>query len=449
MLNISENSIKNNLIPSEYSSLKKVEGKIVSNTLIKLLKWGFFVIFIIAFLPWTQNVKSTGSVTTLKPSQRPQTINSIIAGRIDQWFIQEGNFVKKGDTIALISEIKDEYFDDDLIDRTGNQLELKKLTAKTYGEKEVAQNQQLSALNNQLGLELQQAKVKLGQARLKVQNDSITFIAAKLNSLTSKNQYNRMDSLYKQGFKSLVDLESRRIKQQEMAAYEIEAENKWLNAKSELINLRLEISNINSKFDNNSAKVLSEKLTTSTNKYDAESMINKLENQVVNYQVRQGYYHITAPQDGYITKAFISGVGETVKEGQKIVSFMPINYDLAVELYVEPIDLPLMNIGEKVRIQFDGWPAIVFSGWPNASFGTFGGEIYAIDQFISENGKFRILVKPNPNDKPWPSKLRFGGGTKTIMLLEDVAIWYELWRKINGFPPNYYTTNTNKEVIKT
>lgn len=448
MLNISENSIKKNINPSDYSSLNKVESKITSKTLIKILKWCFFIMVIIAFLPWTQNVRSTGSVTTLKPSQRPQTINSIIAGRIDEWFIQEGSYVKKGDTIALISEIKDEYFDTELIDRTGNQLELKKLSAKSYEQKEAAQNQQLNALNTQQGLELQQAKVKLQQAKLKVQNDSIAFVTAKLNSLTAQNQYVRMDSLYRQGFKSLVDLEARKIKQQQTQAYEIEAENKWLNAKSELINLKLEINNISSKYDNNSAKVLSEKLTTSTDKYDAEAMINKLENQVVNYKVRQGYYHITAPQDGYITKAFISGVGETVKEGQEIVSFMPINYDLAVEVYIDPIDLPLMNLGEKVRIQFDGWPAIVFSGWPNASFGTYGGEIYAIDQFISENGKFRILVKPDPKDHPWPNKLRFGGGTTTLMLLEDVAIWYELWRKVNGFPPNFYKQSSKSKIKK-
>jgi adhesin transport system membrane fusion protein len=24
------------------------------------------------------------------------------------------------------------------------------------------------------------------------------------------------------------------------------------------------------------------------------------------------------------------------------------------------------------------------------------------------------------------------------MLLSDVPIWYELWRNINGFPPDYY-----------
>lgn len=442
MLNISKNSIKDKVNPESYSALKLVEGKKSSGVLVKLLKWTFVLMVVIAFLPWTQNVRSTGQVTTLRPDQRPQTINSVIAGRIDEWFVQEGDFVKKGDTIALISEIKDDYFDENLIDRTGNQLELKKKAAKSYGDKELAQGQQLNALKSQFSLELQQAKVKLRQAKLKVQNDSIAFISAKLNSYTAQRQFERMDSLYQKGLKSLVDLEARRVKQLQTQAYEIEAENKWVNGKSDLLNLQLEILNINSKYQNNAAKILSEQLSTSTDKYDAESMINKLENQVVNYKVRQGYYFITAPQDGYITKIYLPGVGQTLKEGQELVSVMPQNYDLAVEIYVDPIDLPLMKIGEKVRLQFDGWPAIVFSGWPNASYGTYGGKIYAIDQFISENGKFRLLVQQDSDDVPWPTALRFGGGAKSIILLDDVAIGYEIWRNINGFPPNYYKTES-------
>ncbi|TNE96561.1 MAG: HlyD family efflux transporter periplasmic adaptor subunit, partial [Bacteroidetes bacterium] len=248
----------------------------------------------------------------------------------------------------------------------------------------------------------------------------------------------RIDSLYKIGLKSLIDLEGRNLKMQQTKAYEVEAKNKWLNSKNDLIALQLELYNIQTKFENEQAKIQSERFTTMTDKYDAESMVNKLKNQYTNYEVRSGLYFITAPQDGYITKTFVNGLGETIKEGDQLMSIMPTNYDLAVAIYVDPIDLPLLDKGQHVRIQFDGWPAIVFSGWPNVSYGTYGGRVYAIDQFISENGKYRILVEPDPNDHPWPKALRFGSGTKSMILLQDVPIWYELWRKINGFPPNYY-----------
>ena len=93
----------------------------------------------------------------------------------------------------------------------------------------------------------------------------------------------------------------------------------------------------------------------------------------------------------------------------------------------------------------DGWPSIVFSGWPNSRYGTFGGEVAAIDNFISPNGKYRILIAPDEKDgKKWPSALRPGSGAQGIALLQNVPLWYELWRQLNGFPPNYYQKEEGK-----
>ncbi len=108
----------------------------------------------------------------------------------------------------------------------------------------------------------------------------------------------------------------------------------------------------------------------------------------------------------------------------------------------------LLHIGEKVRVQFDGWPAIVFSGWPNVSYGTYGAKVVAIENFISDNGKFRILLAPDEEDHEWPKDVRAGSGAFTMALLEDVPIWFELWRQLNGFPPNYYQPLDNAKSNK-
>jgi hypothetical protein len=91
---------------------------------------------------------------------------------------------------------------------------------------------------------------------------------------------------------------------------------------------------------------------------------------------------------------------------------MPSEYDIAVETYVNPLDLPLISKGAKIRIWFDGWPTIVFSGWPDMSYGTFGGRIVAVEKFISDNGKFRVIVDPNKD--PWPKQLSIGSGHKQL-----------------------------------
>lgn len=449
MLNISKNSISAHVRSKNYSALDLVEKKQSGNVLKRVLKWSFFLIFIIILLPWTQNIRSTGTVTTLKPNQKPQSLNSVIAGQIKKWYVQEGDFVHKGDTILQISEVKADYFDEKLLERTKDQLDFKKQSIDAYSDKIGTQDERLGILKTQRDLKVNQSQVKLEQAKLYVQNLESAYNAAQINRKTAQYQFNRADSLYRQGLKSLTEFEGSNIKLQQATAYEVEAKNKWLNSKTELVSLQLEISNVMASYQSESNKVQSEKLSTLSTKLESENSVSKLENQYSNYAFRQGLYFILAPIDGYITKTSKSGIGETIKEGQEILSLMPKNYDLAVEIFVEPLDLPLITVGEKVRLQFDGWPAIVFSGWPNASHGTYGGTIYAVDQFIGENGKYRVLVAPDKNDNEWPEALRFGGGTSSMILLDDVPIWYELWRKINGFPPNFYKgkkgTNSKKQ----
>lgn len=438
MLNVSNNSIAGKVDTSKYRSFKSLKyyrtGKIFARLL--LIALGIFVL--VMFVPWTQNIQSRGYITTLQPEQRPQTIPSVIAGRIEKWYVREGNFVKKGDTILRISEIKDAYFDPNLLANTEQQIKAKELTANSYMEKVKSLDNQIDALLQTKRLKEEQAENYIQQAKLKIQSDSIEFEAAKTNYDIAERQLKRMEQLYEQGLKSLTDLETKKLKLQETQAKLIGAENKLLGSKNQLLNARVERKSIERQYRDKLSKAESEKYASLSSMYDAEAIVTKMQNQYMNYSVRQGFYYITAPQDGYVTKAIRSGLGETVKEGEKLVSVMPSQYDLAVEMYVTPVDLPLVQKGQTVRFMFDGWPTVVFSGWPDMSFGTFGGRVVAIDNFISENGKYRILVAPDPGDKPWPAELRVGSGATGMALLKNVPIWYELWRQLNGFPPDYY-----------
>jgi hypothetical protein len=202
--------------------------------------------------------------------------------------------------------------------------------------------------------------------------------------------------------------------------------------------LKVEYNSVEAKYRDEVSKAESDKFAALSSMYDAEVDVTKLQTQVANYSIRNGLYYILAPQDGIVTKVLSSGIGETIKEGDAIATIMPAIYDMAIEMYIRPLDLPLVQKGQKVRIQFDGWPAIVFSGWPNTSYGTFGGEVFAVDNFASDDGTFRVLIAPDKKDRTWPEQLRVGGGTKSMILLNDVPIGYELWRVVNGFPPEFY-----------
>jgi hypothetical protein len=155
---------------------------------------------------------------------------------------------------------------------------------------------------------------------------------------------------------------------------------------------------------------------------------------------------VLCPQDGYISKTYIQGIGEIIKEGASLCSIVPKQTEQAVELYIDPINLPLISKGQKIQLQFDGWPAFVFSGWPGISYGTYSAEIVAFDRVLSENGKFRILAKRIA--KPWPEAIQLGGGVEGFALLNNVPLIYEFWRKVNGFPPEFYTNIDKKNKIK-
>ncbi len=438
MLNISKNSVSEYVDLTKFKSCQEIFHKEYHKQFKSFLMVFTVIMIMILFLPWTQNITSSGNVTTLKPNQRPQTIQSQIPGRIEQWFVQEGDFVTAGDTILRISEVKSEYFDAQLAERTNVQLNAKSSSVDAYKNKINALNNQISALQRERTLKLEQAQNKLKQAYLKVKTDSIDLEALKIKAAIANTQFERTSSLQTEGLKSVKDVEDARNKLQEASAKLVSAENKFLVAKNEVINSQLDISTLQATYADKISKAQSDLYATQSSAYDTEVQVSKLETDLANYTKRNSLLYVTAPQDGYINKAIKSGIGETFKEGEQLVSIMPSNYELAVEMYVRPIDLPLIHVGEDVRVQFDGWPAIVFSGWPNVSYGTYGAKIIAIENFISNNGMYRVLLAPNKEDVEWPKDIRVGSGARTIALLDNVPIWFEIWRQINSFPPNFY-----------
>ena len=448
MLNISHDKLNKKVSLKSYKAHQRAFTGKYYNLFNKLLGLFLILVFILLFLPWTQNVSGNGFVTTLTLDQRPQTIQSPIPGRIERWYVKEGDLVKKGDTIVFISELKNEYQDPNLLERTRAQQQAKSESVISYQGKITALENQVAALQKEKVIKVSQAKNKLNELKLEIQSDSIQLIALKNNLNIAQEQYKRTASLFNEGIKSKTDLELKKLKMQELEAKMISKENKVLANKNKLSNATIEINRVIVAYDDKIAKSESSKYTAISDQNEAKAQVAKLENQSTNYEIRSGLYYITAPQDGIINKAIRSGIGENFKAGEPLVGIMPANYALAVETYVSPIDLQLLHIGEKVRIQFDGWPAIFFSGWPNTSFGTFAGKIIAIENFISSNGKFRVLIEPDPEEEAWPDRIRIGSGAYTIALLEEVPIWYELWRKLNGFPPNYYEVRT-AEASKT
>jgi multidrug efflux pump subunit AcrA (membrane-fusion protein) len=207
-------------------------------------------------------------------------------------------------------------------------------------------------------------------------------------------------------------------------------------SKYDILNAQVELNAIAQEYNEKTMKAESDKFSALSAMYDAEAGLTKMQNQLTNYNIRNGYYYVTAPQDGFVTQTFVQESAISIKEGAPLISFVPDSSDLSVELYVEPMDLPLISKGISTQLTFDGWPALVFSGWPGMSTGTYTARVVAIDKVISPEWQVQDPGRESTNH--WPSAIQVGTGVKAIALLNKVPLIYEIWSKINGFPPQFY-----------
>ena len=431
--------------------LKSLENIYHINKKSNVAKWFLFTFLafvFIMFLPWTQNIKTQGNVNTLFQEQRPQKLNSPIPGRIIKWYVKNGDVVKKGDTILQISEIKDDYLDPLLVERTQEQVQAKKGVREYYNAKISTTENQIAAITASKDLKLNQIKIKIAQLQNKLKAEQAELTAVNNELKIAQDQLNRQNKMYEEGLVSLTQLQQRNVSYQNALAKKTSAENKLAQTQQEIAAQNIEQNAVIQEYTEKLSKTEGDRFQSMGQVAGSTGDIAKLENQVATYKVRKGLYYILATQDGQITQLTKAGIGEIVKDAETIGIIVPKNIDYIAEIYVKPVDLPLIRENQKVMLTFDGFPAIVFSGWPNSSYGTFSGKIIAIENSISENGLFKAIVAEDKTQKRWPPNMKIGTGASGIAILNDVPIWYEIWRNINGFPPDYYQVNTQKNEKK-
>lgn len=443
MLEISDVNFDKDEIRNKVHSLQTIPtprtGRVLAHWLIGIT----IASFLCLFLPWQQNIEGTGFISAFTPQDRPQEAQTAIAGRIKEWKVREGQFVQQGDTLIVLEEVKSEYFDPELLDRISEQLDAKEKGIEANQDKIVATQTLITARQNGLFLSLQKARNKYQQARLKVTIDSANVVAEQLNLQVADRQFESYNNLFQSENQaeipliSRTDWEKRRQKLQETEAKLVAANNKLALSQNQLINAQIQLSSLEAEYADKIAKAQSDLSSTEASLADKEESLAKLKNYYANMRIRNQQYYVLAPQDGYVVQALKSGVGEIVKESQAVCTIQPSKPQLAAEVYVSAMDVPLLSVGRHVRLEFDGWPALQVTGWPSVAVGTFGGTISVIDFIDSDDGKYRILVTPAENE-PWPEQLRAGSGVYGWVMLDDVPVWYEIWRQLNGFPPSLY-----------
>ncbi len=382
-----------------------------------------------AWLPWQQSAQGSGRVVAFSPGERQQRITAPESGVIFNVpeTLVEGSFVKEGD---LLLEIQP--FAADLRNQLESQVSNYRTKLQTAKIKAEAARRMVTDFSEARDFAVESAleNVEAAKAKLRAKEKLLVKYRSKVDQ--AESNYRRQEGLTQQRIKPGVELEYVRV-ERDAARAELEAGLEDVKqAEAELASKQAELEQKRSEAQAKVEKAKSEEQAAlgemETVRKDLSDIAIKLD--------KLGRLKITAPRDGYIFQLPAFQGSQAVKTGDYLLTFVPTADEYAVELLINGNDMPLIDPGDHVRMQFEGWPAVQFSGWPEMALGTFGGEVALVDPTDDGTGKFRIMVRPDPTEKwPDPARLRQGVRVNGWVMLRQVSLAFEVWRQLNGFPP--------------
>jgi len=286
-------------------------------------------------------------------------------------------------------------------------------------------------------------RVEMAVERLRAAEQSRDAAVATLR--TTELNLTRVRLLAGDGLSSTRDLELAELAQQTAAA---DAERATANARA----AQGEISALEADRKRTDAATRADVERARASLEAARSDVARADVEMVDRETavaRNRAMQIFAPRAGTILRQLAAEGTEWVSAGDPIATLMPATTSRAVELWFGGRDGPLVAPGRKVRLQFEGWPAVQFVGWPSAAVGTFPGMVAFIDAAADSAGRFRVVIVPDPDAEPWPDskQLRQGARANGWVLLDRVRLGFELWRQWNGFPPATSATSSSTEPI--
>ncbi len=380
----------------------------------------------LALVPWQQSVDGTGRVVAFAPTERRQDLDAPIEGRVTRWYVREGSRVQKGE---LLLELSDN--DPDILTRLEEERTavIARREAASCRASSIQARQRSLASSRTAGISAAESRVRMAQERAAAARQSLD--AARAAQDTTSRNLTRQRTLLEQGLTSqrsveLAELDSvRATTELERARATLQAaEGETLALGADRARVEHDLSAAIDDARAAEAAALAEEATTAAE-------LARLEVRLA----RQSTMELRAPLDGTVLRLHSGQGNDFVKAGEPLLTLVPDTTERAVELWVDGNDLPLLAEGRPVRLQFEGWPAVQFTGWPSVAVGTFGGTVALIDSADDGAGRFRIVVRPDEHEG-WPSGayLRQGVRVNGWVLLDQVTLGYELWRRFNGFP---------------
>ncbi|GJL63191.1 MAG: hemolysin secretion protein D [Nitrospirales bacterium] len=400
-----------------------------------------FVVFgaIVCFVPWTQTVTVQGKLSAYSPSERPQEIHAQINGSIRAWHINEGVTVKKGDIVLELEDVNPQFMAQDLVQRLQESRDALEQRRQAALERANILAERLKEMTTLTQAATTSAEARVAEANHKVQSVEQRVAATKVADETARLNLDRSRILEAEGLLSRRELELA-IQAATAAEAEVKAAQASLH---EAQQARLALTHNREQID---AELVQRLLDTRSQRASALGEAAKASKELADLELtrsnavqRRAASRVVAPLDGTVVRLTRIGLGEIVHPGDLLFTIVPLRASPAVEMWVNAIDAPLLKPDRPVRLLFQGVPAIPLPAWPELMAGTYDGKIQVVDQSASVNRQFRLWVVPETTRRDWPPQLHIRQGTEVMgwVILNRVPLWYEIWRRVNLFPPDY------------
>ena len=402
----------------------------------------FVAVLVVAFVfaPWQQNTQSQGRVIAYAPVERQQTVDAPVEGRVVHWHVQEGDHVEEGSPIADLADN-----DPNILTRLGEERAAQVARIDAARARMAAVDARVVALGGSAG-----AAAKAADARVKMASDRVLAAeaaaqAAAQAAYTAQINVDRQRQLHGEGLASKRTVELAELDDVKAKTEADRAQAGLRAARSEHAAVAADATRVGT-----DAQAAINDATATRALADAEIASATAELARIDVRLaRQSMQSVKAPRAGTILRVVAKQGGEILKAGSTLAVIVPDTHDRAVELWVGGNDVPLVTPGRRVRLQFEGWPAVQFAGWPQDANGTIGGTVAFVDAADDGTGRFRVVVVPDGNE-PWPATrfLRQGTRANGWVLLDRVRLGFEVWRQLNGFPPQLPTKEMFEEKKK-
>ncbi len=431
--------------------------KLVRRASLFILLFIILSIPVLAFMPWTQTVFGQGSVIAFNPVHRPQAVISPIKGRIMKWYVVEGDKVKAGQRLVDLVDN-----DPRRLDRLKEQALLAEQRLALAASVVFEQEARLKNVEAERPLLLAQADARRDAAEAEVIRATQSLQRDKANLFREEQNFLRLKRLHNDpAFEPGAIVSTNSLEEAKRSFILAKESIPLAEAGITVATQKLEAAEADLKaVDTRTLAKIAETRQLLVASISEQKSIEQ-QNQMIQSEVeRQENQWVRAPVGGTIYRVLANSNanGQLVSAGQQLALLVPDikasdsvpknpstssnltseekHPDIVAELYIDGNDLPLIRLGERVLLQFEGWAAVQFPAYPNIAVGTFEGRVYLIDPTSDSKGKFRILVEPAGDRSAWPDDRYLFQGVRAQgwVVANRVPLGYELWRLINGFP---------------